>query len=635
MNDPAHPTTVTESEGDPVPVQGALTGSGAPVPADESGGAQAAVQPRPDGPPGSGLTGFDLETRGSDWLRAGPGFIGLAGWGDRVDTSPEALVARMRAGGTWVGSNILGFDLPVLERHAGLRIEETYGRVRDTQLQAMLADPPTSRETTEGPRFKPYSLDAVSIRVLGEPKDERGRMLAAEYCPAPRCAHKKNCEGWEHIPASDPRYAAYCADDAIRSMRVHEALPWTPYMEREMKVQAIMARMTLTGFRVDLPLLDERIKEGEERKRDAVRELAERFGMPTGRTKELKNGSSRTTLFKSPLATSEGKTWLGEVYKRFGVTNPPRTEKSRDFATGAEVLRTIREHPKCPEELRTILGLMGIVTSERTIYGTIRDNLVGDRVHPDIWPRQASGRWSVGVGMTVMKKEEREVYIPDEGESIITVDMAQIDARIVAAHAQDAAYIELFAPGRDLHTETAIAMLGDAKYRNQCKPISHLANYGGGKNNLIGMGHDPRLVSLFFEAREEKFPGLLRWQDKVREIGASGQLLDNGFGRPLRVERHFAYTQAPAQVGQGGTRDMMAEGLLNLARIAPECLPMLRVIVHDEIVLSVPTAHVEEISRIVVKAFECEWAPPGASIPVHMLANSSRPGINWADAYGK
>lgn len=573
--------------------------------------------------PSTGPVGFDLETRGADWLRADSGFVALAGHGNHVDASPEALCARLRGSETFVGANVYGFDLLALERHHGLRIEETTGRIRDVQLQALIADPPTSRETTQGPAFKSYSLDALGTRLLGRPKDERGTALAAQFCTTPRCRHgkSKNCNGWENIPGDHPDYRAYCQDDVSLVRSVHDAMPWTPYMEREMRVQAIMARMTLNGFRVDEELLVRRIREGNERKQNAIRTLSEKWGAPMGT--------------KSPLATNEGKDWLRNIYVRFGVTNPPLTEKGR-LATGAEVLKSISEHPKCPAELKAILNLMGDVTSARTIYQTIADHVVDGRVHPDIWPRQASGRWSVGVGMTVMKKEEREVYIPDDpGESIITMDLGQVDARIVAAHAQDAAYLELFAPGRDIHTETAIAMLGDAKYRNECKPISHLANYGGGKNKLISMGHDPKLVNRFFEVREEKFPGLLRWQDKEREIGASGQLLDNGFGRPLRVEKAFSYTQAPAAVGQSGTRDMMAEGLLRLAESAPECLSMLRAIVHDEIVLSVPTQHAEEISRIVVQAFECDWAPKGADIPVHIVAEASRPGKNWYDAYGK
>jgi DNA polymerase-1 len=540
-----------------------------------------------------------------------------------------------------VGANILGFDLPVLARHHGLGLEETWGRVRDVQLQAMIADPPTSIETTPGPHFKSYSLDAVSERVLGEPKDIRGKALVAEFCTTPRCAHGRSsqCNGWSNIPQSDFRYRAYCVDDQNRAVRIHNALPWTPYMKREMKVQAIMSQITLNGFRVDTDLLCDRIKEGEIRKAEAVLELKERFGMPTERVVHLKT-KTRTEIFKSPLATKEGRAWLEAIFSEHGVKNPPKTDKGA-LATGAEVLKEISTHPKCPAELKKILDLMGIVTSERTIYGTIRDHLVGDRVHPSIWPRQASGRWSItDPGLTVVGKSgklshEREVFLSDPGEVIITIDLGQIDARIVAVHAQDENYLAQFAPGEDLHDNIAIQIFGSKAFRQDAKALGHGANYGMGESRMIKDGHDPIRVRAFFRGREQMFPGLIDWTNQVRKAGEAGELLDNGFGRMLRVHPRFAYTQAPAQIGQGGTRDMLAECLLDLVKAEPRVLSMLRAVVHDEIVLSVPKEEAEEISRFVVRTFERDWAPPGKSIPVRVIADSGKPGKNWADAYAK
>ena len=569
-----------------------------------------------------GATGFDLETRGTDWLRWPRGgvrpFISLAGWGGRVDPSPEALCAALSASGAWVGHHVWGFDVPALTRHAGVSLPVLIQRImrgeleiRDTELQAMLADPPTSRETKKGPNFKSYKLDAVLDRVLGVRKDERGSLLAKKY------------GGWTIIDPSDPDYVQYCAEDVKRTEELHSALPWTPYMEREMKIQAIMTQMTVNGFRIDQSLLDQRIKEGEEKKDGAAKRLSDQWGMPVGS--------------KSPLATNVGQAWLKGIYDRFGVKRPPMTKSGKKLATSAEELKFIADHPKCPADLRTILKLMEVITTSRTIYGTIKDQMINGRVHVDIWPRQASGRWSAGFFTTMGKKgdgvQERAVFLPEEGHVLVAVDLGQIDARIVAAESQDSNYLALFAPGKDLHTEIAIRFFGSSKYRDAGKPITHSANYGVGRNKLIMMGNDPRIVDQYLKSRDENFPRLIQWQNEVREIGASGQLLYNGFGRPLKVEKSRAYTQAPAQVGQSGTRDMMGEGLLRLASKHPEVLPMLRGIVHDEIVASVPIDQFEDVSRAIVQAYEGEWAPPGKSLTVPIIAGASRPGANWADCY--
>lgn len=563
--------------------------------------------------------GFDLETKGKEWktwprVKGFPPFVSLVGWGNRVDTSPEALCGALSAGGRWVGHHVWGFDVPALVRHAGLSLDtlrRAGTEVIDTELQAMIADPPTSLETKHGPNFKRYKLDAVASRVLGKPKDERGELLAKKY------------GGWEYIPPEDPDYRAYCLEDVRLEKELHHALPWTPYMAREMRVQSIMTQMSMNGFLVDEDLLDQRIEEGDTRKRNAIEELSRRWGAPMDS--------------KSPLATKRGKEWLLGIYARFGVKNPPKTAKG-GIATSAEKLGEIRNHPKCPSELREILDLMNVVTSERTIYHTIRDNMLDGRVHVDIWPRQASGRWSAGFFTTMGKRGgrlvEREVFLPDPGEAIVSFDLNQIDARVIAVHSQDENYMDLFLPGKDLHTEIAIQIFGDASFREEAKALGHGANYGMGANRMIRDGHNPKNVRTFYAQREKNFPRLIDWTNEIRAQGEKG-LLDNGFGRPLRPEPALAYTQAPALVGQSGTRDMMAEGLLDLIDRAPECASMLRGIVHDEIVMSIPRDQLEEVCRTVVSAFEREWAPPHASRPIPVTAGASLPGDNWAHAYRK
>jgi hypothetical protein len=99
-----------------------------------------------------------------------------------------------------------------------------------------------------------------------------------------------------------------------------------------------------------------------------------------------------------------------------------------------------------------------------------------------------------------------------------------------------------------------------------------------------------------------------------------------GFGRKMRANPDRAWTQAPALMGQGCARDLMMTGLLRLPK---GVLPMLRVQVHDEIVLSVPVDAIEDVRRTVIEALSFEWNG------VQILADSSEPGVNWADCYEK
>jgi DNA polymerase-1 len=128
----------------------------------------------------------------------------------------------------------------------------------------------------------------------------------------------------------------------------------------------------------------------------------------------------------------------------------------------------------------------------------------------------------------------------------------------------------------------------------------------------------------------------MRWQNEVRERGGAGLLLDNGFGRHLRVEAERAFTQAPALMGQSTTRDLIAEGLLDIARTAPEILPLLRGLAHDEVIFSAPEKDFEEVARIVQKCITRQWAPAGASYPVSITAGNGKPfvrGKTWGSLY--
>jgi DNA polymerase-1 len=102
-------------------------------------------------------------------------------------------------------------------------------------------------------------------------------------------------------------------------------------------------------------------------------------------------------------------------------------------------------------------------------------------------------------------------------------------------------------------------------------------------------------------------------------------LLDNGFGRLMRATPERAYTQAPALMGQGASRDVMCESLLRLdALTGGRVRPHLRAVVHDEIVLSVPEAEAEQWQEHLRQAMTWEWR----GVPI--LCDVSAPAYRWS-----
>jgi DNA polymerase-1 len=586
---------------------------------------------------------IDLETCSSEQLFQRPGFIRLYGSqnGSHPTQSDAFLKEISESGSMIIGHNVLGFDLPALSYHHGLDLRSLSGRVADTEIMVRLDDPPLAGKDGRSAQVKGYyGLDTTCQRRGVPGKTHDLKALAKQY------------GGYDRIPTDDQTYRAYLAGDLTATRALYASLPaLNAYAVREMEVALIMAQMSVQGFRVDVERLPVILAEQDRRKEDHIAELAEIAGVPLGRWTEYKRKPPIWTDHLNPLATLAGKDAIIATLTRCGIPERhlPRTPKSGQLALSGDDMRELAEKIKKSSRLKDrdlalrVVTLIGELTGERTIYKTVQDHLAGDRVHPLISARQASGRWSVtNPGLTVLGKRggrhvEREIFLPEPGHKIIAVDLDQVDARAVAGHSGDEAYLAIFRQGRDLHAEVAKTVFGDAGMREAAKAISHGWNYGEGINRLVSNGIDRDLAVRFDERMREQYPDLVRWQETVREEARSGELLDNGFGRKMRPDPARSHTQGPALAGQGGTRDILAHGLLRLAGRAGDILPMLRVVVHDEVVLSVPESDAEEISRTVVDAmtFDLAEATGGALASVPITAGCSVPADTWAGAYEK
>jgi DNA polymerase-1 len=570
------------------------------------------------------FTAFDLETLSADKLFTSDkgSFVRLVGLGEHVttvDNIPDATFT----GVPLVGHNNFFFDSIALARHHDIPLSRTVWDGRDLRVAAFQNDPPTSYQTTPGPGFKSYSLDALGERYLGVAKSVSGKALAKEF------------GGWDHIPVDDPRYVLYCGDDVQLTEALDKAIPLDPYEIREAKVCTITAVATLKGFRVDVDGLQKRADELAAKSAAGRTMLAEVYGFPTlNAKKEPAAAPQRSKLGKAAFETAL-------EAGGFPIASWPRSKDgslSLDKETMAFALsHAERKVPAAADVIRAVSEMNGV----RNNAANVLRYTVGDRVHPAFLPFQATGRWSIlEPGLTVLKKgvpdSERYFLLPDDDDEVlVSIDLDQIDIRCVAAHSQDHNLIDILNdPTRDIHQEVAdLAMVG----RHPAKSLDLGWLYGrtvGGLAKTPGITFE-NAVAVDASMRQQ-FGQVMQWQRHVRELGEAGVLLDNGFGRNLRVDPERAFTQAPGFVGQSTTRDLIAEGLLDLAKRAPEVIPMLRVIVHDEVVASVPRKHATEIATIIQSCMSREWAPVGKDRPVRISAGQGKPfvfGETWGSLY--
>ena len=586
---------------------------------------------------------IDLETRDQAELHDGRSdFVRLVIVGDRVtagtDVSP--ILDRLRVGGAVSAHNGFAFDFEAL-RQTGLDVIAAADRRQlvDTLIVSILADPPMvdfGRSGTSGRVMRYHGLDQLSPRLGGPTKAGDLKRLARRY------ATTDDPTGFGSIPVDLPEYLAYAKRDGEMQTLVTDHLELDEYGWREMALFARLAHgITHTGFRVNEAVLAERLAQGQCRREERTHWLIDHHGLPTTRKdgKPAANAAGTEAGREAILAAFEALGLKRGVFPRTKAGNPSIGKDA--MAMLLEELDDVPENADARVLAEVVLDLNGI----RSVYGTVAAHLRHGRVHPSVLPLQASGRLSVQKpGLTVMGKRlgkhvERDVFLPDEGDVILAVDLNQIDARAVAGHAQDPGYLALFSGEHDIHTATAIEVLGDAWLREEAKALNHGVNYGMRAARMVEHAHKVGATGVtiamaqhFLDEMDRKYPRLAVWKDEVREQAGAGLLLDNGFGRKMRATDNRAYTQAPALMGQGGARDLMMECVL---RLPLDIVPMLRAIVHDELVFSVPAADFVDVRDAVLATMTFEWAPPGASDPVPIEAGALGPGSSWGAVYAK
>ncbi|MGW2213246.1 phage/plasmid primase, P4 family, partial [Streptomyces sp. NPDC001781] len=599
-----------------------------------------------------GAVGFDLETHSAKHLFThkdigGDPYVRLAGYIEADGTevvvnSVEELIRRLEDADELHGHNLLGFDLMALARHHGADYDKLAAKTVDTLRWQQTIDPPGAAHEKPWATKGYYGLDATARRHGVNGKTDDLPALAYQYGPEEIDGRKldkaeRTDLGYGRIPVNELR--DYFSGDLQATRGVRRALGEpSNYVRREMRVAHLQHRPTLTGWKVDVPVLRELAEAEADKKRQSLEWLHEHCGVPL--TKSVGKGRGKNRVFtdepvKSPLSTTEGREAIIAAFADRGAAFYPKTasgmislnkdalgEASYMLGKGAgarqvpamlnpNVLRTFADRGADVDALREMCGHIVTVTSSVQKYQEIMDHLVGDRIHPQVGDLQGSGRWAyVRPSVTNMAKRggkvhQRRPLIADDGHLLICFDLDQVDMRAIAGHCQDPAYMENFAPGADAHSMIADMVFGrhDGEWRDNSKKIGHGWNYGMGVKGIANSGVELELAQKFDDRMNEAYPVLCAWRQEVRDRGAAGQMLDNGFGRLMRCNPDRAWTQAPALMGQGGARDIMCEALLRLVDRAPEATEWLRCVVHDEVVLCVPEDRVTEVTATVLDAF--------------------------------
>jgi DNA polymerase-1 len=591
-----------------------------------------------DHPFGERTLYLDIETHSADdrWSMPIEEFFRLGQWAIgngpvHLTTDLDVILNLIREAPGVVAANGHSFDFSALLKEEALDLA-LQGRLFDTMVHAALALPaPNSYVNRDGRKMidasKPYnamkwlSLDNVSFQLGLSGKIGDLTALAKKY------------GGYGMIPVEDPEYLEYARQDIVALREQCAALmrlyPPDDYAWREQLNAAIDAQNTRNGFRVDRRAARARVDKFAARKNEVLSELEEKYGFPTTGAQPWKSKLGKEALFR--------------ILADNGITEETRPDwqrtKTKALSLGGDVLIELTKDTEVEELGRVLAEIMG----QRSLPQLALDCTQPDgRVHPEITALQRSGRKSTTKpGLTVWgsregKDEDKAYFIASPGHKLVEVDYSNADARIVAALSGDAHYAERFEEGVDGHEVSGRIVFEDydsdpKHYRNLSKPLGHGWNYGGQPNRLSQVAKiDLAIAEQFVQKMNEAYPDLIKWQNKVREEGNSG-FVTNAWGRKMLVDKGRSFTQSPALYGQSGTRELMVDALIRMARRDVRLIYWLAVQVHDALVFDIPEEHLEWAIPAIKECMEVWWGGDQGQ-PIFFSVSVGEPSDTWREA---
>ncbi|SFV90193.1 DNA polymerase I [hydrothermal vent metagenome] len=212
----------------------------------------------------------------------------------------------------------------------------------------------------------------------------------------------------------------------------------------------------------------------------------------------------------------------------------------------------------------------------------------------------------------------RSAFVAKEGYKLVSIDYSQIELRLLAHFSQDAALLEAFREGIDIHMATAVKLFGEAEAkakRNFAKSVNFGLLYGMGPKKLsaelgISQSEAKEIISSYFAS----FPTVKCFLEGIQEQVKIDGFVETVLGR----RRFFDYENANGMqkaafmresvntVFQGSAADLIKLSMLQIdTMIEDEKLDAHMLLqIHDELIFEIAESEVERIGSRFVHTME-------------------------------
>jgi len=343
---------------------------------------------------------------------------------------------------------------------------------------------------------------------------------------------------------------------------------------------------------------------------------------------------------------------LGQIlFEKLKYPVLKKTAKTRTSSTGVEVLTELAEQglslPKLVLEFREISKLKGtyvdalpiLADAEGRVHSSFRQNVA------------ATGRLSSSDPnlqnipiRTTTGREIRKAFIAPSGSKLVVADYSQIELRILAHLSGDAALIQAFETGQDIHRATAARIFGVSpdlvshEMRFAAKRINFALLYGMAAFTLgKELGVSTHEAKSYVDSYFAQFPSVRATLDGILAEARRVKEVTTLFGRVRPIPdiaasngavRGNAERMALNAPFQGTAADIIKIAMIRLDAALAETGMKSRLVlqVHDELVLEAPDAEVPALERLVREVME------GAAQLKVRLAVDVGSGQNWLEA---
>lgn len=239
-------------------------------------------------------------------------------------------------------------------------------------------------------------------------------------------------------------------------------------------------------------------------------------------------------------------------------------------------------------------------------------------------------------------REIRRGFTTDPGMVLISADYSQIELRILAHMAGDAAMQRAFQSGADIHRATAARMLGvpedrvSSDQRSHAKTVNFGVLYGMGAPRLAKtLGVSMRQAQQFIDAYFAAYPGIRAYIERTLAHGREHGYVETLYGRRRPVPELKASRRDVREAGERLAYNMPIQGTaadimkIAMIRLEPALAPLgarMLLQVHDEILVEAPEQRAEETRDTVRNVME-----EAATLDVPLLVESGV-GKTWYDS---